>query len=183
MDTKWNIIPSTLTLSYPTVVEFSGTRYSDIISGSSATLTCTALVISTAVNFTWSGIGAVTPETQNSVNNFAQDSVVKLPSIAQDTEVGCSIEGQEGISTKTTVDVFTVSGKGATVESGGSAVLTCTIQGELTTPFPRNRPNREILIPESWLADNQSRDLNNEFWLVVYLCRSVPASDTALKKV
>ena len=26
-----------------------------------------------------------------------------------------------------------------------------------------------------WLADNQSRDLNNEFWLVVYEIRSVPA--------
>ena len=25
-----------------------------------------------------------------------------------------------------------------------------------------------------WLADNQSRDLNNEFWLVLYLIRSVP---------
>ena len=27
---------------------------------------------------------------------------------------------------------------------------------------------------DPWLADNQSRDINNEFWLVVYLCRSVP---------
>ena len=27
-----------------------------------------------------------------------------------------------------------------------------------------------------WLADNQSRDLNNEFWLVVYLIRSVPGT-------
>ena len=25
-----------------------------------------------------------------------------------------------------------------------------------------------------WLADNQSRDLNNEFWLVVNFIRSVP---------
>ena len=25
-----------------------------------------------------------------------------------------------------------------------------------------------------WLADNQSRDLNNEFWLVVYFVLSVP---------
>ena len=27
-----------------------------------------------------------------------------------------------------------------------------------------------------WLADNQSRDLNTDFWLVVYLVRSVPAN-------
>ena len=25
-----------------------------------------------------------------------------------------------------------------------------------------------------WLADNQSRDVNNKFWLVVYLVRSLP---------
>ena len=25
-----------------------------------------------------------------------------------------------------------------------------------------------------WLADDQSRDLNNELWLAVYLIRSVP---------
>ena len=27
-----------------------------------------------------------------------------------------------------------------------------------------------------WLADNQSRDLNNELWLAVYLIRSVASS-------
>ena len=32
-----------------------------------------------------------------------------------------------------------------------------------------------------WLANNQSRDLNNEFWLVVYLFRSVPGSDPAVR--
>ena len=35
----------------------------------------------------------------------------------------------------------------------------------------------QILVPDNWLADNQSRDLNNEFWLVVYLCRSVPETE------
>ena len=45
---------------------------------------------------------------------------------------------------------------------------------------------RDVTVPEKqeptesgntdpWLADNQSRDLNNEFWLVVYKIRSVPA--------
>ena len=33
-----------------------------------------------------------------------------------------------------------------------------------------------------WLADNQSLDLNIEFWLVVYLSRSVPDKQYKLKQ-
>ena len=31
---------------------------------------------------------------------------------------------------------------------------------------------------DPWLADNQSRDLNNELWLAIYLIRSVPDMNT-----
>ena len=34
-----------------------------------------------------------------------------------------------------------------------------------------------------WFADNQSRDLNHEFWLAVYLIRSVPDNDIYLSSI
>ena len=48
--------------------------------------------------------------------------------------------------------------------------------GDWMVPFSigKKQEPTESVNTDPWLADNQSRDLNNELWLVVYLCRSVP---------
>ena len=40
--------------------------------------------------------------------------------------------------------------------------------------YGRSWQHHEMLDAGPWLGVNQSRDLNNDFWLVVYLIRSVP---------
>ena len=44
---------------------------------------------------------------------------------------------------------------------------------------PLNQEPTESENTDPWLADNQSRDLNREFWLAVYLIRSVAVLNTA----
>ena len=57
--------------------------------------------------------------------------------------------------------------------------LTCNDVMEEGTQTNIQQPTESGNNPGPWLADNQSPDLNNEFWLVVYLVRSVPGTDTS----
>ena len=59
----------------------------------------------------------------------------------------------------------------------------CPLQSSLHSHSPYTTSTINISISQEptelwnagpWLADNQSRDLNNQLWLVVYLIRSVP---------